>query len=381
MDTPTPFMKIGNDVFQGTPQRLIGSEIITKDTRGKQNIFARMEFRILTIGLTDPQNPIKHSHPAIGHTDYRISLEPVKLVPHPTDSAPEKSTERPPLFARDAPPESDTPVVTPVFSKTKRRTKGAIPAENAEEETGSPVASTSGQPATPASAVPPSKRKPAAATRASPLSTRYVIPASGEISADGIPRIDGQEVRKIRKARKMKQVVTAETETDGLAMDVDMPESVVNQATAGPSNSSNNENDIADVQEDVIAVVQENVIADVQDVRPPDLQRLFMPDAPRGYTKRGLPRKAPGRRPQPKKTVAQGSASPQINSGVAHAELAPDDSPSASTLTEGETADILKEGGAAPDRTTAMDVDSRNDGEAAVPGETTQEPPERSTDQ
>ncbi|KAJ9095650.1 hypothetical protein QFC21_005522 [Naganishia friedmannii] len=342
LDTPTPFLKIGNDVFQGTPQRLIGSEIITKDTR-------------------DPQNPIKHSHPAIGHTNYRISLEPVKLVPHSMDPAHKKPKERPPLFARDAPPEP------PVAATSKRGTARATSAENSGETPESPVAYTSSKPAQPASAGPSSKKKPAVATRVTPLSTRYVIPASGEISADGILRIDGQEVRMGRKPRKSKKAAAAEDEADGSAMEVDIPDAVLHQDDAGPSSvpSSNN-----------------NAVADGgQDTRPPDLQRLFMPDAPHGYTKRGVPKKTPGRRAQPKKTVVEGSASQQsgtVNQAQPTLDRSVPLATAATTATVmGESVNDTEERGNAtgervnvPDETSAMEVDDRDEGDAPVPEET-----------
>lgn len=323
--------------------------------------------------MLDPQNPIKHSHPTIGHTDYRLSLEPVKLVPHSTDPVNQKSTERPPLFARDAPAESATHGVS-------NGSTGSASAGNDGEETGSPMASTSSHPTQPASAAPSSKRKPAAATRATPLSTRFIIPASGEISADGIPRIDGQEIRRIRKPRKLKKSAPgAEDGADDSPMDVDRPDAVGEQAVAGPSNLPSDS---------------------VRDTRPPDLQRLFMPDAPRGYTKRGVPRKAPGRKAQPKKTVVEGTTNQQtstVNQMEQPVNLSvPVETPvpatTGSTTAEGDNAtqerdNATEERVDTPHEGAAMDVDGGNDADTAPlaePGatdDTTQGPPDPSTDQ
>ncbi len=38
LDTPTPYLKVGNRIFRGTPGALIGDELILKDVRGEYHL-------------------------------------------------------------------------------------------------------------------------------------------------------------------------------------------------------------------------------------------------------------------------------------------------------------------------------------------------------
>lgn len=130
--------------------------------------------------------------------------------------------------------------------------------------------------------------------RENPLSTRFVIPTHGEIAADGIPRIDGQDMaRRSRKkpgSRKDKGVVAdgaaeveAQSEASSQPMQVDADSSVQVEdtlsAVAGPSSAPGPS-----------PISQAAGPAD----HNTSVQRVLMPDAPRGYTKSGLPKKKPG---------------------------------------------------------------------------------------
>ncbi|GHJ84859.1 hypothetical protein NliqN6_1261 [Naganishia liquefaciens] len=270
LDTPTPYLKIGNDVFRGTPQQLIGSEIITKDTR-------------------DPLNPIKHSHPPIAYTHHRISFEPVKLSAHPTEPAPPLK-DRPAMFARDA-----EPVAKPPTTKTKGRQRSAaqlsLLSSQQADAPEQPVVPNSRGPSspisTPAKTATQSKRGPGTggaksdnASRANPLSSHFEIPQHGEIAADGIPRIDGEKLVKKGRRRKYKAVADPETSeaaasspvaSSGL-MPLDEPDASSQPTPSSPTDASS---------------------------LPLPLpygsaQRVLLPDAPHGYTKFGLPRRKPG---------------------------------------------------------------------------------------
>lgn len=243
--------------------------------------------------FADLLNPIKHSHPPIGYTSHRIDFEPVKLTAHSSEAPQPK--ERPPMFARDV-----IPTAKPA-TKSKAKAKAPVIASSPPPEDPSIDA-----PPIPAPAK-PSKRAPAkSAVRRNPLSSDFEIPLRGEITADGIPRIDGEKV--VRKKRKPKAkaaaaaapaAAVAETSeqaaspvgSHGGLMQIDESEVSNLQAfpsspIAGPSSSLPAANDPP--------IAGPSTIGDPPSDTETQRQRVLLPDAPRGYTKRGLPRRKPG---------------------------------------------------------------------------------------
>lgn len=239
----------------------------------------------------DPQNPIKHSHPIIGHTNHRIAFEPVKLVKHSTEP-PKPEKPRPSMFARDAPP-----VILPPAAKSRTKAKAGpsnaedVPASAPPTEESDPGAFTFAS----RSRRGKTARTPKTTVRENPLSNRFVIPTHGEIAEDGIPRIDGQDMARRSKRKPgpkkgkngadeaREPEVQSEASNQPMQVDADpsMQTDDASSAIAGPSSApiptptpTSHPNHPADHNSSV--------------------QRLLMPDAPRGYTKNGLPRKKPG---------------------------------------------------------------------------------------
>ncbi|RXK40032.1 hypothetical protein M231_02672 [Tremella mesenterica] len=70
MDTPLPFLKVGNQIYQGEITPLIGDEIIFTLVR-------------------DPDQPSKPSHPPLAISSQRLSFRSITLVPHSEALPPE----------------------------------------------------------------------------------------------------------------------------------------------------------------------------------------------------------------------------------------------------------------------------------------------------
>jgi hypothetical protein len=195
------------------------------------------------------------------------------------------------MFARDV-----IPTAKPAL-KTKAKAKAKAPVVPS-----SPPPEDPSTPPIPAPAK--TSKRPAAAKnaiRSNPLSSNFEIPLHGEITADGIPRIDGEKVaRKKRKPKAKASAVVAETPeqaaspvgSHGGLMQIDEPEistlqTFASSPIAGPSSLP--------LTSDPPAIAGPSSVptADPSDTET-QRQRVLIPDAPRGYTKRGLPRRKPG---------------------------------------------------------------------------------------
>lgn len=185
------------------------------------------------------------------------------------------------MFARDAPP-----TTKPAAAKAK-----AVPSSS--KESAAPIPRVEEREPPFFAFAPRSRRgktsRAPKTLRENPLSTRFVIPTHGEIAADGVPRIDGQDLARRSRRRVSKKdqgvaddaaEVEPQSEASSQPMQVDAESSMqvedTSSAVAGPSSAP------------------EPLLTSQPADHNTSVQRVLMPDAPRGYTKNGLPRKKPG---------------------------------------------------------------------------------------
>lgn len=206
----------------------------------------------------------------------------VVSVPQPAPKAKPKQKQPPPVVPSSPPTDhhdlASSPVLAPAPTKAKAPTT--------------------------------SKRAPGNAVRANPLSSHYEIPRHGEIAADGIPRIDGEKVIKRKRARKGQGAAAAAAAAPVVVSASAVPAtSQPEDVTTSPAASSGlvplDEPNASSQVDATSPIAGTSTLPATTEPPPPlplpllndpatQLQRVLLPDAPRGYTRRGLPRKKPG---------------------------------------------------------------------------------------